>query len=226
MTSTKGMLAALLAASGCATLGSSIGMSYDEGELKKSVAFETHCPEASVRVREAMEAGVGHSKFLLDVCGKDQRWVRLGTSYFAEGKTPMDSLGVPAAATPPPTAPAVAEAAPPRPPTASAPSGETGNLASGEYAALVKRVADLELRVAGKKTNAQLIADLNNPADDAWKLRLDATRALGERKAWEAKPALEKVVASSTASAQLKQSASAALEQISAASAPAPTAQP
>lgn len=57
--------------------------------------------------------------------------------------------------------------------------------------------------MAGQKTNRQLIADLNDPADDAWKRRREAARLLGQRKAEEALPALEKIVQSPAASLRL-----------------------
>jgi hypothetical protein len=78
-------LAGLAAASGCATMG----FSYDEGSLRKQVAFDTQCPQEKIKIVDAMEAGVGVTKFRLDVCGQEQKWNRMGTSYFAEGKGPM-----------------------------------------------------------------------------------------------------------------------------------------
>ena len=79
------VLLGVLASAACA----SMGFGYDEGALKKQVAFDTKCPADKVRVTEALEAGTGHTKFRLDVCGQEQRWNRFGTSYFAEGKSPM-----------------------------------------------------------------------------------------------------------------------------------------
>ena len=75
---------ACLALTGCA----SMGFKYDEGALKKQVAFDTQCPQEKIQVVDAMEAGVGVSKFRLNVCGQEQKWNRMGTSYFAEGKGP------------------------------------------------------------------------------------------------------------------------------------------
>lgn len=78
---------AALAATGCATMG----FSYDEDSLKESVAFENpECSAENIEIVRAMEAGTGHSKFVVNVCGEEQRWNRMGTSYFAEGKGPMD----------------------------------------------------------------------------------------------------------------------------------------
>jgi hypothetical protein len=76
---------AVVFVAGCA----SMGFGYDEGALKKQVAFETRCPAERVKVNEALEAGTGHTKFRVDVCGQEQRWDRFGTSYFPEGKGPM-----------------------------------------------------------------------------------------------------------------------------------------
>jgi hypothetical protein len=70
---------------GCA----SMGFKYDEGALKKQVAFDTQCPKEKIQVVDAMEAGIGVSKFRLNVCGQEQNWNRMGTSYFAEGKGPI-----------------------------------------------------------------------------------------------------------------------------------------
>ena len=71
------------------TACSSMGFGYSEGALKKQVAFETRCPPEKITVSDAMEAGVGHTKFRVNVCGQEQRWNRFGTSYFPEGKSPM-----------------------------------------------------------------------------------------------------------------------------------------
>jgi len=73
-----------LALFGCA----SMGFKYDEGALRKQVAFDTQCPQEKIQVVDAMEAGVGVTKFRINVCGQEQKWNRLGTSYFAEGKGP------------------------------------------------------------------------------------------------------------------------------------------
>jgi len=76
---------------GCAsTTGcASMGFKYDEGALRKQVAFDTQCPPEKVQIVDAMEAGVGVTKFRLNVCGQEQKWNRMGTSYFAEGKGPV-----------------------------------------------------------------------------------------------------------------------------------------
>ena len=70
---------------GCAASG----FKYDPDALRKAVVFETRCPPEKVQIVEAMEAGTGHTKFRLDVCGQPQKWNRFGTSYFPEGKSPM-----------------------------------------------------------------------------------------------------------------------------------------
>lgn len=91
--------------------------------------------------------------------------------------------------------------------TASTPPVRSSSNASAnneEYEDLLRRVRDLELQMAGQKTNRQLIADLNDPADDAWKRRREAARLLGQRKAEEALPALEKIVQSPATSLRLK----------------------
>ncbi len=68
----------------------SMGFGWSEPKLKEAVSFETECPAQKVKVVEALEGGTGHTKFRLDVCGKEQRWNRYGASYFPEGKGPMD----------------------------------------------------------------------------------------------------------------------------------------
>ena len=75
----------LVALAGCA----SMGFKYDEGALRKQVAFDTQCPPEKIQVVDAMEAGIGVTKFRLNVCGQEQKWNRMGTSYFAEGKAPV-----------------------------------------------------------------------------------------------------------------------------------------
>jgi hypothetical protein len=75
----------LTTATGCATMG----FKYDEGSLRKQVSFDTQCPPEKIKVLDAMEAGIGVTKFRVDVCGQEQKWNRMGTSYFAEGKGPM-----------------------------------------------------------------------------------------------------------------------------------------
>lgn len=78
--------ALLLCAGGCATMG----WKSDEDALKKAVAFEnTGCPVEKIKIVRSMEAGLGHDKFEVDACGSSQRWDRLGSSYFLEGKGPM-----------------------------------------------------------------------------------------------------------------------------------------
>jgi hypothetical protein len=75
---------------GCTTAGcASMGFKYDEGALRKQVAFDTQCPPEKIQVVDALEAGVGVTKFRLNVCGQEQKWNRMGTSYFAEGKGPI-----------------------------------------------------------------------------------------------------------------------------------------
>jgi hypothetical protein len=78
-------VAGVVVVSGCA----SMGFHYDEGSLRKQVAFDTQCPPEKIKVIDAMEAGIGVTKFRLDVCGQEQKWNRMGTTYFAEGKGPM-----------------------------------------------------------------------------------------------------------------------------------------
>lgn len=68
-----------------ATLGfigcTSMGFGYSEDELKKAVEFETECPRDDVKIVKAMDGGTGHTKFVVDACGTEQRWDRMGTSY-------------------------------------------------------------------------------------------------------------------------------------------------
>jgi hypothetical protein len=84
LTLVSATLTLCFAAVGC----SSMGFGYDPDALRKQVAFESKCPEEKIQINEALEAGTGHTKFRLDVCGKEQRWNRYGTSYFPEGKSP------------------------------------------------------------------------------------------------------------------------------------------
>lgn len=67
-----------------------MGFDYSEDELKKAVEFETGCSQDEVEILDAMDGGTGHTKFKVDACGENQRWNRMGTSYFLEGKGPVD----------------------------------------------------------------------------------------------------------------------------------------
>ncbi len=68
-----------------------MGFGYSEAKLRDAVSFETDCPKDKVKVLEAHEDGVGHTKFKVDACGKKQRWNRYGAGYHMEGKGPMDT---------------------------------------------------------------------------------------------------------------------------------------
>ncbi len=216
----------------------SMGFGYDLKELKRSVTFKTQCPVDKIKVVEAMEAGVGHSKFKLDVCGKSQDWNRMGSSYFQEGHGPLD----PAAPVPQSNAknqeiraePQAIDsetkveqsqesqlASVPQEPKQSQVTPARTMQSNGDcccsladYQSLLKRVADLELKIAGEKTNLELIEDLKDPRDMAWSLRCQAAKKLGERKAREAIVPLEQVIASPAFSSSLKREAQAALNKI------------
>ena len=79
------MILTLAALPGCA----SYGFGYDREALREQVSFETRCPPGRIVVRDVLEAGRGHTKFRVEVCGKEERWNRYGASYFPEGKGPL-----------------------------------------------------------------------------------------------------------------------------------------
>jgi hypothetical protein len=65
-------------ATGCATMG----FSSDKDQLVKTASFDHDCPREKVKVLAEQEEGIGVASFKLDVCGKEKRYKRMGTSFF------------------------------------------------------------------------------------------------------------------------------------------------
>ena len=72
----------LVPAGGCA----SMGFTSDTKALIKQASFDNNCPEDKVSVTRSMEGGVGTASFVLDVCGTEKHYKRMGSSYFDESK--------------------------------------------------------------------------------------------------------------------------------------------
>ena len=78
------------AAGGCA----SMGFSSDTGALVKQASFDHNCPADKIKVVRSMEGGIGEASFVVDVCGTEQRYKRLGTMYVDQSKG-MNVAGTP-----------------------------------------------------------------------------------------------------------------------------------
>src|SRR5690349_16573543 len=71
---------------GCA----SIGGTYDESKLKAQASFDTQCPAEKISIVRMKDDGMaGTGNFVLEACGKQWNYVRLGRSYFEESKSPV-----------------------------------------------------------------------------------------------------------------------------------------
>ena len=77
--------AALATLSGCATFG----WTSSVPRLLKQVSFDhSACPAEEIQLLRAMEGGLGRASFVLDVCGEERRYERMGSSYFQSGSAP------------------------------------------------------------------------------------------------------------------------------------------
>lgn len=75
---------ALAGFSGCA----SMGFTDDQNKLIETIAFDQHCPKEKIQIMDRLEGGVGITKYNTLVCGKNMKYLRMGTSYFEDGKQP------------------------------------------------------------------------------------------------------------------------------------------
>lgn len=82
------ILLTIVAFSGCA----SMGFTDDVEKLNETVAFDQKCPLEKVKLENRLGNGVGSTKYQLNACGKEVRYIRMGSSYFEEGKTPVNSM--------------------------------------------------------------------------------------------------------------------------------------
>ena len=70
---------------GCATFG----WTSSVPRLMKQVSFDhSTCPADQIALVRSMEGGLGRASFVLDACGEELRYERMGTSYFASGSAP------------------------------------------------------------------------------------------------------------------------------------------
>lgn len=72
----------LLSVSACA----SMGFTSSEKKLVKQASFDHNCPAERIQVKNSMEGGVGDASFVLDVCGTERRYKRMGTAYYDADK--------------------------------------------------------------------------------------------------------------------------------------------
>lgn len=73
-----------LALGGCA----SMGWASSDKKLIKQASFDHDCPAEKISVIKSMEGGMGQASFVLDVCGTERRYERMGTAYFEKGNEP------------------------------------------------------------------------------------------------------------------------------------------
>lgn len=66
----------------------SAGFTSSEGKLLKQASFDHDCPEEKIKVLKSMEGGLGQASFVLDVCGTERRYERMGTAYYEKGNEP------------------------------------------------------------------------------------------------------------------------------------------
>ena len=66
----------------------SMGFTSSEKKLIKQASFDHTCPEDKVKVLRSMEGGVGQASFVVDVCGTERDYTRMGTGYYEKGKEP------------------------------------------------------------------------------------------------------------------------------------------
>ena len=78
-------LACLTLVSACAAMG----FTSSDKKLIKQVSFDHSCPEEKIKVLRSMEGGVGQASFVLDVCGTERQYTRMGTGYYEKGSEPV-----------------------------------------------------------------------------------------------------------------------------------------
>lgn len=76
-----------LALSSCSTMG----FTDNQNELIQTASFDQKCPAEKISVLERFEGGIGITKYVLEICGKKMKYLRMGTSYFEDGKQPVMS---------------------------------------------------------------------------------------------------------------------------------------
>ena len=77
-----------LAQTACA----SMGFTSSDKKLVKQASFDHKCPAEKIRVLQSMEGGLGDASFVLDVCGTERRYKRMGTAYYdVENGSPLQN---------------------------------------------------------------------------------------------------------------------------------------
>jgi hypothetical protein len=74
-----------LAGFGCSSLPAARAPAIDRVELVKSATFDHACPAEEIRVLHSEDEPSGTASFLLDVCGTQRTYKRVGTMYFEAG---------------------------------------------------------------------------------------------------------------------------------------------
>jgi hypothetical protein len=78
----------MLAQSACA----SMGFTSSDKKLVEQASFDHKCPTEKVKVLQSKEGGIGDASFVLDVCGTERRYKRMGTAYYdVEGGSPLQN---------------------------------------------------------------------------------------------------------------------------------------
>jgi hypothetical protein len=79
-----------LSTSACATMG----FKSSDKKLVQQASFDHGCPAEKIEVKQSMEGGIGDASFVLDVCGTERRYKRMGTAYYdVEKGSPIENRG-------------------------------------------------------------------------------------------------------------------------------------
>ncbi len=79
-----------LSAGACA----SMGFKSSDKKLVQQASFDHDCPTEKIQVKQSMEGGIGDASFVLDVCGTERRYKRMGTAYYDVDKgSPLENAG-------------------------------------------------------------------------------------------------------------------------------------
>ena len=77
---------ATLPPTGCAAMG----FTSSDKKLVEQASFDHKCPPEKIRVVDKMEGGVGDASFIVDVCGTERRYKRMGSAYYdVENGSPL-----------------------------------------------------------------------------------------------------------------------------------------
>lgn len=80
------LILSTLSQSACAAMG----FRSSDAKLVEQASFDHKCPKEKIRVVNKMEGGVGDASFVVDVCGTERRYKRMGTAYYdVENGSPL-----------------------------------------------------------------------------------------------------------------------------------------